>query len=91
MHRPNSKSSTSFRCYIEEPDDYDSHTFLFDELAIQGYDVEMTPITLDGKIYDFFFHKTLKEAHEFCESLGYEINTHFPNEGLWKKKLFPVK
>jgi hypothetical protein len=85
------KGPAVFRAYIEEPDDQDSHIHVFDELLVQGYECEMTPIVLDGKLFDFLFHYTLLEAQRFCETLGYEINPHYPFEAIWKRKLFRVK
>ena len=85
------KGSTVFRALIEGPEEHDYHMQVFDELTNSDYDCEITPVKFDNKIYDFFFHDTLKDAQSFCETLGYEIILNSPNQAVWKRKLFSVK
>lgn len=80
-----------FRALIESPEEHDLHMEIFSELGASQCECKITPITMEGKLYDFFYHNTLKEAQEFCETMGYEILKAAPNEAIWKRKLFAVK
>lgn len=80
-----------FRVLIEAPDENDVYMDIFSELDTSGFECKITPICVDGRVYDFFFHNNLNEAQRFVESMGYEILKNAPTEGIWKKKLFNVK
>ena len=64
---------------------------LFEEFKALGYKVDVIPITLDGKSYDFTYHTELQEAHEFCKSLGYVVNPYLPQEACWSGEVFRLK
>lgn len=80
-----------FKAFIEDPGEHDIHIQFFDNLGLNGFICEVTPVVLEGKAYDFLYHNTLEEAHKFCETMGYKINPHDRNEGFWSAKLFSVK
>lgn len=78
------------KAYIEIDEEEIFDEFIA-EFEARGNKVEIVPIILDGKTYDFTYHETMEEAKNFCERLGYVVNPYSEQEASWNGKLFSVK
>lgn len=72
-------------------DSEEEYEAIFEDIRAAGLGIEICPIVLEGKSYDFTYHDSLKEAQTFVEKLGYVINSHNPHEGIWNGKIFKVQ
>lgn len=72
-------------------DSEEEYEAILEDFRAEGFRVEVCPIVLEGKSYDFTYHNSLEEAQEFVEKLGYVINSNSPHEAIWNGKIFKVQ